>query len=433
MNKESELPYIKIHRGTNQIGGTVTEIRSKTTGILIDFGSQLDKTKEITNLKINWGTCENPNYHAVLLTHYHGDHIGEIHKIPDFVPVYFGSDAKKIALVISKKVENMKNFKFGINCDANEKEERKINLEIQKLKTSVLNRSIELYNKKSFVIGDIKITSFSADHSAYDSFIFLIEVDGKKIVHTGDYRFHGHQKDLMWDSFTEIASNNIDYLITEGTMMSRGSEAYQTEGDISVLAKEYLKKYKKVFILCSSTNIDYISSICSALPNDKPIIMDSTQKDVLDIVTINSKSEIYNFSNKKINIIGKKFKKYKHGIYKGYCMLVRASKHSAFLNTLEDEKDSKDSILIYGLWSGYIKEPYIDEEIKYIYDMYKDKCIFLHTSGHVYKEDLKKIIGILKPKNGIIPVHTENPKGFQEICGDYNVIYLEDMDKIIIN
>ena len=37
---------IRIYRGTNQIGGIVTEIRKDDNRILIDFGANLPGTKE---------------------------------------------------------------------------------------------------------------------------------------------------------------------------------------------------------------------------------------------------------------------------------------------------------------------------------------------------------------------------------------------------
>lgn len=39
-----------IHRGTHQIGGCATEVRTKTTKILIDFGAELpDENGSIKN------------------------------------------------------------------------------------------------------------------------------------------------------------------------------------------------------------------------------------------------------------------------------------------------------------------------------------------------------------------------------------------------
>lgn len=59
---------IKIHRGVNQIGGCVTEIKSNKTRILIDVGSNLPTCESEVKVNIERITkkCD-----AVLITHYH--------------------------------------------------------------------------------------------------------------------------------------------------------------------------------------------------------------------------------------------------------------------------------------------------------------------------------------------------------------------------
>lgn len=53
-------------------------------------------------------------------------------------------------------------------------------------------------------VGDIRVTPIPVGHSAYDAFMFLIEAEGKRILHTGDFRLHGfyficdkYQKSLL--------------------------------------------------------------------------------------------------------------------------------------------------------------------------------------------------------------------------------------------
>ena len=85
---------IIVHRGTHQIGGCATEIRTDNTRILIDFGAALpdgrgntpDDALEIDGLNIG-----KPNFDGVFLTHYHADHLGLISQIPAEIPVYMGA------------------------------------------------------------------------------------------------------------------------------------------------------------------------------------------------------------------------------------------------------------------------------------------------------------------------------------------------------
>ncbi len=41
---------------------------------------------------------------------------------------------------------------------------------------------------KPIYIKDIKVTAIEVNHSAYGAFAYLIECEGKKILHTGDIR-----------------------------------------------------------------------------------------------------------------------------------------------------------------------------------------------------------------------------------------------------
>ena len=85
---------ISLHR-PHQIGGCITVIESGRTKIIIDFGSNLPgtKKKEFGQRQINSIT---KNTDAIFFTHYHGDHTGLIHKIPDSIPLYMGMGAKEV-------------------------------------------------------------------------------------------------------------------------------------------------------------------------------------------------------------------------------------------------------------------------------------------------------------------------------------------------
>ena len=63
---------IIVHRGTHQIGGCATEIKTNTTRIIIDFGAELD-ADNARPLDIEGVTSGTPMCNAVLFSHYHGD------------------------------------------------------------------------------------------------------------------------------------------------------------------------------------------------------------------------------------------------------------------------------------------------------------------------------------------------------------------------
>ena len=64
---------IIIHRGTHQIGGCATEIRTGNTRILIDFGAELPDAEgnvSLDTLKINGLNCGKSDFDGVFFTHY---------------------------------------------------------------------------------------------------------------------------------------------------------------------------------------------------------------------------------------------------------------------------------------------------------------------------------------------------------------------------
>ena len=92
---------ITIHRGTDQIGGCVTEYENEGWRLFVDYGEQLPGAKHTAPLDIEGLTKGDLSKSALLITHYHGDHIGCITRIPDKVPIYIGKVGRDIQLVLS--------------------------------------------------------------------------------------------------------------------------------------------------------------------------------------------------------------------------------------------------------------------------------------------------------------------------------------------
>ena len=143
---------IIIHRGSHQIGGIATEIRTASTRILIDMGDELGMESDFISkpLSIRGVTDSNSTCDAVLFTHYHGDHIGQMMNVRKDIPLFMGSLAKEIILATIKDKDCLK-------------------LLVEKANTFLPGKVLQ--------IGDIFVTPFSVDHSACDSYMFLIEAD----------------------------------------------------------------------------------------------------------------------------------------------------------------------------------------------------------------------------------------------------------------
>ena len=95
---------LRVLKGTNQIGGCITEIVSdKGTKIIIDLGEDLpdDNSLKSENPNIDGLTTGNKKYDAVFITHSHGDHIGLINYILDDIDVYVEPVSKRIYSLLS--------------------------------------------------------------------------------------------------------------------------------------------------------------------------------------------------------------------------------------------------------------------------------------------------------------------------------------------
>lgn len=215
-----------IHRGTHQIGGIAAEISTASTRILIDMGDELSLDPNFVSAPLNIPGVTDGNGHcdAVLFTHYHGDHTGQMLRIRPEIPIYVGALAKDIMRLsaerggqkneaLCKRIETMQTFSPG----------------------------------KPFLIGDIQITPFCIDHSACDSYMFLIEADGKRLLYTGDFRLHGVRGNVM-DKILDRRIGKIDVVVTEGTTVSRAEHEAVTEWELQ----------KRVKRICGSTS----TSLC---------------------------------------------------------------------------------------------------------------------------------------------------------------------------
>lgn len=388
-----------IHRGTHQIGGIAAEIATETTRILIDMGDELSLDPGFVSapLHIPGVTDANGRCDAVLFTHYHGDHTGQMLRIRPDIPLYAGALAKDIMRlssahswkkdeVLCKRIETIRTFSAGM----------------------------------PFLIGDIQITPFGIDHSAVDSYLFLIEADGKCILYTGDFRLHGVRGKTM-DKILDRRIGKVDAIITEGTTVSRTDGKTVTEWELQARVRNYLQQYKYVFVLCATSNLDRIFALARAVPRGKYCICDDYQKMLVETVSKHW-SGISSFYEMP------KLLSFKHHpparfAELGGLMFVRAnSKFGAIIC----QYDPAQSILLYSMWDGYRTKP--GSTIPDFLAL-TDTWETLHTSGHASPEDLRHVIEKADPQL-VIPMHTDAPQKMQALCPDRTVVLLKDEEEL---
>ena len=385
---------IMIHIGINQIGGCITEIATDSTRILIDLGQNLpDKNGNTVDKFASKEAVKEltTGVDAILYTHYHGDHVGLMTFVDENVEQYIGAMAKEVIAIKAKYLKK----------DA-----------------ATLTKIQTFQMKDKIKIGDIVITPFLVSHSAADAYMFLIEVRDKKILHTGDFRDHGYIGKRFQDVIKYYVKE-VDFLITEDTMLSRSSEQVATESELKTRFAKVMAKYKYVFVLGSSTDMDRLASLHKTNPNGRKFVCDRYQKDILDIFTANagSYSDLYKFDDillfPKAEMLENEMKPF------GFCMLVRVNKYngkySLFTQQTIREIPDYERVLIYSMWDGYLDNP-AHQNDSYLEFIKKFSNIErIHTSGHATIECISELCRLTNPRMGIIPIHSERSADFLKL------------------
>ena len=395
---------INIIRGQNQIGGSIIEVSSKNTKIILDVGSNLDD-KEIVVPEIEGLFKGEAKYDGVLISHYHSDHEGLATKILPEIPIYMGEKSYEIHKVTREYI-----------------------------KKEYLKEPKTFKADEEFLIGDIKITPYLCDHSAFDAYMFLLDCEGKKILYTGDFRSNGRK------SFEPLLRKlpKVDVLITEGTNLSNDKI-----GKINLTEKELEKKGiellegndRPVFVLMAGTNIDRIVTFYKIANATKRLfLLDTYAGKITDTIGGNipnpktfSNIRIFLMNQDKYEIL-KNYPQNKIGkneiANSNFMMCIRSSMKQ-YLENRSKEFSFEGCVLFYSMWEGYKKQENMKEFLKFMEEK-GVKTISLHTSGHADEKDFDKLIKKVEPEI-IIPVHTENSEWFKryencEVICDKNII-----------
>ena len=395
---------INIIRGQNQIGGSIIEISSKSTKIILDIGSNLED-KEIVVPEIDGLFKGKAKYDGVLISHYHSDHVGLATRILSEISIYMGEKSYQI-----HKVSN------------------------EYMKKEYLKEPKIFKAEEEFHIGDIKITPYLCDHSAFDAYMFLLDCEGKKILYTGDFRSNGRK------SFEPLLRKlpKVDVLITEGTNLSNNKI-----GKINLTEKELEKKGieilegndRPVFVLMAATNIDRIVTFYKIANATKRLFLLDTYAGLITDTIGGNIPNPRTFSNVRMfltnqnkykilenypkNKIGRK------GIVNSNFMMCIRNSMKQYLENYPEGFSFEGCTMFYSMWEGYKKEKNMKEFLEFMEEK-GVKIISLHTSGHADEKDFDKLIKKVEPKI-IIPVHTENSEWFKryehcEIICDKNII-----------
>ena len=382
---------ITVHRGQNQIGGSIIEIASEATKIILDAGSELDEEIPVAP-QIDGLFSGQAAYDAVFISHYHGDHLGLCDQVLPAIPIYIGKGAADVTNA-ARRYLNKPEYHFAAYYEAG----------------------------KKITIGDIEITPHLCDHSAFDAYMFHIACGGKTLIYSGDFRSNGRK------SFSHLLHKlpPADALIIEGTTLSRASAPPKTEVDLEQFAVETISKTDApVFVLMAATNIDrLVTMFKAARRSGRVLIQDLYMAEVASAAGENIPNAqtfsgvrvfITNGWNGRYELLDSKYRKTKIGkagiAKQKFVMCVRPSMKS-YLETLSDEISFDGGILFYSMWNGYKQKEDIAEFLQFMQSK-GVQIVDLHTSGHADEDTIRALIKGANPSY-IVPIHTENAMWFE--------------------
>ena len=425
---------IIVHRGLKEIGGTCLEIIHSGCRIIVDLGIPLTKpgggelTKEelktpavLPKLRGLYTDAEIPTVDGVLLSHAHMDHYGLMDFIHPEIPVYLSEESLAILEV------------GNIFWPDNLKQK------------NMFDNYCLFDNSTPFEIGPFIISALPVDHSSFGASAFLLEANGKKIFYTGDFRAHGRKPKTYYRLLKDEQLKNVDALIIEGTTLGQRSRGSQpTEQDVEKQMADLLKKQEDVsFVVASGSNIDRLNSIFKAtrsagkelvldlyqyyllsklketyskskLPPFKGdgiriFINDSQKKKMIDNLGQKVFDEFYNKSITAEEIISRR---------KDFVLRLAIHEMTGLAEKMQKEKTLEESVLIYSMWSGYLKK---QKSFQNFSDRFNVTIKEVHSSGHAYKKDIVRLVDAINPKR-LIPVHTLNAGVFKKTFTNIDIV-----------
>lgn len=408
---------IKVHSGTHKIGGCVTEYEYNGWHLFVDYGEELPGAEKSGDLEVEGLTKGDISNSALLITHYHGDHIGCITKLPKDLTIYMGKVGRDIQMGLSDHLKLVD----GVHQEMFDR--------LQTVKT--------FEPGKPFKWGDLNIMPVTVDHSAFDAYAFKIEADGVSAFHTGDFRTHGFRSSKLPDVINKFVGE-VDYVVCEATNIARPNAASKPEHDLQMEYQNWFANNKGNVVYVSSTNIDRLFGLYQAARyTDRVFIIDKYQKSIMDIVTqrdsLWGKSKLYKFKESYppfvLSIVNDEFwmnDKFKDLLQdKGYVLIARSNpRFDKFIANIPGEKQTYLS-----MWDGYVDKNKVAYNEKLAKSL-GNEFMYKHTSGHCDMNSLREVIRMLRPK-AIIPIHTDNPEDFAQLFSDeWPIIVLNDGDGI---
>ena len=438
--------HITCYGGVGEIGGNKILVSDRDTKILLDFGAGFSEgldyySSDINPRRVNGAgdyfefgllpelpglysedALQNtklkhsaPEVDAVILSHYHFDHMGRISLLDEGIPVYCGETTSLIHRAASES--------GGSPLDGRE---------VRTFRTG-----------DRFQVGGIEVRPVHVDHSIPGAYGFILETSEGPVAYTGDFRFHGPMGSMTQDFIAEARQARPTALITEGTRVAVGDTKQEMgESEVAEETTRLLRANRHlVFSSFRGNDVDRVLSFhraCKAtgrrlvvsmkvavlleeLSNDKGLKVPRVGKDVT----------VYLRRKRTGSYDDKDYSKWERRFLDSGLTAEEVRKHQDevllhldqwYLPELIDIKPEKGGAYIHATTEAYNEEGERDEQvIRNWVGHFGFAYHQIHASGHSPMANVGELVTRIGGEK-VIPVHTERPDLFAGLAKKGRVV-----------
>jgi ribonuclease J len=389
------------------------ELAARGARILIDLGLPLSsRDGEAPTLPpvpgVDW---QGRSLLGILLSHSHADHCGLAHRVRD-VPVGLSVRANAILRAAEYFSPHARAFP---------------------------SPRWAFEDGKTFEVGPFRVTPFLVDHSAFDAFALLVEVNGRRLLYTGDLRAHGW-KGRLFDRLARRVPKPVHVLMLEGTHVRTDVPDVPgpTESDgVARCAKLFRSARGLAFVIHSAQNLDRlvtiskaarrsgrklaidlysaaVASACGAESIPRPgfdgvvVYVPEWQRRLVkrtgEFERIEDVRDVRVFGHRELKKSPERY-------------VVACGEHA--LRDLDRQGLVRDSVVVWSLWKGYLDDPE-RFDLRGFVEARGSRFEVVHSSGHAYVEDLQALAQQIAPER-VVPIHTFAPDRFGNLFSGVSV------------
>ncbi len=351
-----------------------------------------------------------PEFDAVVLSHFHSDHTGRIGYIDPRIPVYCGETTSLI---------------HDAYCDSTG--------------SPLEGRPIRKFRTGDrFTIGPMEFRPVHVDHSIPGAYGFVVHTSAGAMAYTGDFRFHGPAGSMTGDFVDAARRERPKLLLTEGTRVSpEGDDANLSE---SAVRREALKMVKGTRSLVFSTfrgnDVDRVNTFfdaCQAtgrrlvVSMKVAVLLERLKADRgLRVPLVGRDVDVYLRRKKTGRFDDKDYYAWERPYLASGVTAeeVRKKQGEVFLHLeawnfpeLIDIKPDRGGTYIHAATEAFNEEGEREETlIRNWVEHVGFRYAQLHASGHAPGGEVGELVrGVSAEK--VMPIHTEHPELFREFDG----------------